>query len=1114
MGEYRSIYETYRPYINFIKRYRVVSNASTGSKFDSNANVENKNVTTLTGELPKELFIGINRLQMGDKLLELYGEDISEEYLRQLDKHEIYKHDETNPELPYCVSITMYPFLFNGMKEIGGISTAPKNLQSFCGSFVNLVFAIAAQFAGAVSTPEFLTYMDYFIRLEYGDDYYKHPNKQGDCSKKQRSIDDVITQYFQEIVYSLNQPAAARNYQCVREDTTQLWTPNGFKYLSELKEGDLCYVWKDGKFEIEPIKHLNVYDIDDDLIQFCGNNYQQTVTKNHRVVYKKTDGSGKYDIKEAKDLVGHSKLSLPICGDNDFDDYPMSDDMLRACTYALTDGSLTKPSDDSHIHAHTTLKYYMSPNRKGYQEVIDSLTNLGIGFTVTESKCNEFGVVNIINVPPVEASSICNAIENSKKKMPNFYKVLSQRQAKLVLDCWSKSDGQKLRSKEENTRLKLQCDNMEIADTLQHVCMLAGVGSTISVEPCKSVNDEGKQKNTIYVNTFSRDSKRITKYNTIHYKGRVWCPSTDAGVVVFREENNTPYISGNSVFWNIAYFDKAYFNNIFENFVFPDGSAPQYESVVWLQKRFMSWFNQERLRTILTFPVETANSLIIENEDGSIGFDDEDFADYIAEMWSKGHSFFWYNSDSVDSLASCCFDGSQKIKCRDKNGEYECSFKELSEMDIDNDTLEVPIYQKWAKCKLITLPKRQMYKILIGEHEVICTDNHLFPVGKSDSFECIDKEAKDIQVGNKIPVYDFNTKTSIGVEVTSIEKCDGTSSMVYCFEMENQDNPYFMLANGVITHNCRLRNELQDNTFSYTLGAGGVSTGSKCVITINFNRLVQDVYKKPEEYSQDTNHQKLDEAIRAQVKKIHKYLIAYNAILEDSLNANLMSVYNAGYISMNKQFLTIGINGLVEGAEYLGIDINPNDDYFNYCTACLKPIYEENKKAKTKEIMFNTEYVPAENLGVKNAKWDKEDGYFSPRDCYNSYFYRPEDNSLSIIDKLILHGKKTTQWLDGGSALHMNLEEHLTKEQYKKIMLDAAKVGCSYLTFNVPNTVCKDCGYISKHKFDRCPQCGSENVDWATRIIGYLKLISKFSEQRQIEANKRYYINATEQITT
>ena len=620
-------YEQYRPYINFIKKYRVVQNASTGSKFDSNANVENKNVTTLTGELPKETLIGINRLQMSDKLIELYGDDISEEYLRQLDNHEIYKHDETNPELPYCVSITMYPFLFNGVKEIGGISTAPKNLQSFCGSFINLVFAIAAQFAGAVSTPEFLTYMDYFIRLEFGDDYYKHPSRQGDCTLKKRTIDEIIVQYFQEIVYSLNQPASARNYQ--------------------------------------------------------------------------------------------------------------------------------------------------------------------------------------------------------------------------------------------------------------------------------------------------------------------------------------------SVFWNIAYFDTPYFNSIFEDFIFPDGTAPQEESVMWLQKRFMRWFNQERLRVILTFPVETANSLAAFDENNDPYFIDDDFANFLAEMWENGHSFFWYNSDTVDSLASCC----------------------------------------------------------------------------------------------------------------------------------------------------RLRNELQDNTFSYTLGAGGVATGSKCVITINFNRLIQNVYKNKEDYKKDENALKLDTAIREQVKKIHRYLIAYNENLKDNMNAGLMPVYDAGYIQMEKQFLTIGINGLIEGAEYLGIDINPNEEYFNFCTACLKPIYEENKAARTNELMFNTEYVPAENLGVKNAKWDKEDGYFSPRDCYNSYFYKPEDSTLSIIDKLILHGKSTTQWLDGGSALHMNLEEHLTKEQYKKIMLNAVRIGCGYLTFNIPNTICNDCGYISKHKFDKCPRCGSTNIDWATRIIGYLKLISKYSEQRQIEANKRYYID-------
>ena len=155
--------------------------------------------------------------------------------------------------------------------------------------------------------------------------------------------------------------------------------------------------------------------------------------------------------------------------------------------------------------------------------------------------------------------------------------------------------------------------------------------------------------------------------------------------------------------------------------------------------------------------------------------------------------------------------------------------------------------------------------------------------------------------------------------------------------------------------------------------------------------------------------------------------------------------------------------------------------------------------------MFNTEFVPAENLGVKNAKWDKEDGYFVPRDCYNSYFYKVEDETCNLIDKFILHGNKLTQYLDGGSALHANLEEHLTKEQYKQLQNVAIKTGCSYYTYNIPNTICNDCGHISKHKLNKCPKCGSENLDYATRVIGYLKRVSKFSEARIKEAKERYY---------
>ena len=605
-----SLERNYRKKLNYIKKYRDARNAATGSQFDSNANVENKNVTTLAGELTKEEFIGTNRLLMCDKLTEMYGIDFAKEYLRQLEFHEIYKHDETSI-YPYCVSITMYPFLFNGMKDIGGKSDAPKHLQSFCGSFINLVFAIASQFAGAVATPEFFTYMDYFIRKEYGDDYYLNLDKVVDLSAYKRTIDKVITEYFQQVTYSLNQPAAARNFQ--------------------------------------------------------------------------------------------------------------------------------------------------------------------------------------------------------------------------------------------------------------------------------------------------------------------------------------------SVFWNVGYFDEPYFRGIFKDFVFPDGTEPKWESVNWLQKRYMKWFNNERLKKELTFPVESMSLL----NDGN-DFVDQDAFDFTAEMYAEGHSFFTYTSSSVDSLSSCC----------------------------------------------------------------------------------------------------------------------------------------------------RLRNEIQENEFSYTLGAGGVATGSKGVMTININRLVQNAVRDGVDIS---------DAVREQVEKVHKYLLAFNEIIKEEFESNLLGVYNAGYISLAKQYLTVGINGFVEGAEFLGIDISPNEEYYEYGEKILKPIYELNKRDRTKDVMFNTEFVPAENLGVKNAKWDKEDGYVVPRDCYNSYFYIVEDESCDLITKLILHGGKLTKYLDGGSACHLNSSEHLTKDQYKNLLRIAVKEKTPYLTFNVPNTVCNDCGHITKQYTDHCPKCGSENVDYLTRVIGYLKRISKFSSARIEEAKKRYY---------
>lgn len=155
--------------------------------------------------------------------------------------------------------------------------------------------------------------------------------------------------------------------------------------------------------------------------------------------------------------------------------------------------------------------------------------------------------------------------------------------------------------------------------------------------------------------------------------------------------------------------------------------------------------------------------------------------------------------------------------------------------------------------------------------------------------------------------------------------------------------------------------------------------------------------------------------------------------------------------------------------------------------------------------MFNCEMIPAENVGVKHAKWDSEDGYEVPRDCYNSYFYIVEDESLNVLDKFKLHGRRYITHLTGGSALHMNLEEHLSKAQYRQLLRTAAIEGCNYFTFNIPNTICNDCGHIDKRYLKTCPHCQSTNVDYLTRVIGYMKRISNFSAPRQEEAARRHY---------
>ena len=575
---------------NFINNYIGSKNAASGSLFDANSNVTTKNIATLEAELNKDINIQVNRFLVFNKIKEIFGEDTANNYLRQIENHEIYVHDETSLK-PYCTSISMYPLLLNGLTGLGGESKAPKHLTSFCGSFVNLLFSVSSQFAGAVATVEFLLYFDYFARLDYGDNYLETHSK-------------VINNELQHVVYAINQPAAARGYQ--------------------------------------------------------------------------------------------------------------------------------------------------------------------------------------------------------------------------------------------------------------------------------------------------------------------------------------------SVFWNISLYDIHYYESMFGEFVFPDMTAPSWDSLNKLQKYFMKWFNKEREKAVLTFPVVTAAMLTKEQK-----VYDNNFAEFCAEELSEGNSFFIYQSDSADSLASCC----------------------------------------------------------------------------------------------------------------------------------------------------RLRNEISDNTFSYSLGAGGVSTGSINVITINMNR-----------------HEQQNISLEETLDNIYKYQVAYRKIMDDYINAKMLPVYDAGFISLNKQFLTIGINGMVEAAEFNGIKISDNVEYKEFINNKLKLIYDKNKLAKQEYgYMFNTEFVPAENLGVKNSNWDEKDGMVVNRDCYNSYFYIVEDDSINVVDKFFLHGKDYIKYLDGGSAYHCNLEEYPTKEGFLKLLNTAAYTGCNYFCFNIKVTVCNECDYINKETKHNCIKCGSDNVDHATRVIGYLKRITNFSKDRQIEEKLRSY---------
>lgn len=310
---------------------------------------------------------------------------------------------------------------------------------------------------------------------------------------------------------------------------------------------------------------------------------------------------------------------------------------------------------------------------------------------------------------------------------------------------------------------------------------------------------------------------------------------------------------------------------------------------------------------------------------------------------------------------------------------------------------------------------------------------------------------------------------------------------------------------------CRLRNELAENTFNPTSGLTGVMTGSCNVITLNMNRIIQNFHSMVRGNDFGCfNSNEFKRYLTSILERVYKYHIAFKTMLYEMEERGMFAASNGGYIHISKLYSTIGINGLNEAARFLGMTVGNNKEYIEFLQLVLGTIKEQNKAHSihdaNRPFLFNSEVVPAEGLGGKNYQWDLQDNYWVPDDenLYNSYFYNAHDDT-SVLDKFILHGRQTYQYTDGGSAAHINLEDHLSKEQYLKLIDFAIANGTNYFTFNIPNSKCDTCGYITKHPITECPKCHSKNITQYTRVIGYLRPIKSFGKDRQIEANKRVY---------
>ena len=952
---YRNRREQIRSWVDtkedFIRRYKEASNTANAT-IDDNSNVASRNIGVLNTEIHKEDNIQISRRMVVRKLRKIFPDFDAKQYERDLADHIIYKHDESSfagAVAPYCVALTMYPFLDGGIKGIGGLSAKPKNLDSYCGMLVNMIFTISAQFAGAClhKDQRLIVREDGVLKSLKISDIVSKFNTKYELHNSEGDWEVAMVNNNLEVWEDGKFVNISKVYRRKYNDKIYRIHTYGGKVITTSKDHRFKVRFRDRDFEVKA-KDLK---INDTLYRTDKTDYPiDKTSKDYKdgQLYGIIAGDGSININGIRVAVNYKETFISDWLDNYFHEYKGKPGILRdghkcyqwefnSREYAVWVADNIFDGTDTHtkslkdeVFENASLDFLCGfldgilvtdgsfqnnvhglilTNEKLIKQISEIVIRLGKHVSPIKyyeksgsfKNANPAWKINIsktinpyLDLTSIRRSSNHKYMDDNVKSTyyygGNAFKYSMGKDKAYCIGDYSKAlirnlDAIKSIEVIDNDdqyvyEIETTSHWYSAGDILTHNCAVPEALLYFDYFARKEWGDDYYLHTDDIVNPRSKHPRTIGEQIHQHFQQVIYSINQPAAARGLQ-----------SAFVNFSYYDKAFYDGMFGNFSFPDLTQPIWESFNWLQKDFMQWFNEERKRCVLTFPVESFAMVYQDHK-----FLDPESADFVAEEYARGHSFFTYISDTVDSLSSCC----------------------------------------------------------------------------------------------------------------------------------------------------RLKNKLQTKEFNFTNGNMGLQTGSKSVITINLNRIVQDwvnyeiknmpdngvtielgaVLWEPKDLNRFVDY------LGNILDRIYKYHTAYNELLWDMKDAHLLPVYDAGFIDLNKQYLTIGINGLNQAAEFLGMKCNDNPEYKEFCQTVFGAIAEKNKEAGKEKfnghtLTFNTEQVPAESLAIKNYNWDKEDDYWVPEDTnlYASYIFKPNDPTTDVFEKLRLHGREYIgDYLDGGSAAHINLE--------------------------------------------------------------------------------------------